>query len=98
MPRVIWLRPLGYEINIDEVLVTIIALLTEEVDMTTNFFGNYDVVKSKVEVELKIASTLKNKHKMVRKLNAKFGEGTGENDEDDDEEEEVQGQEPISKT
>ena len=31
-PRVRWLRPLGYEINVDESSTTITALLAEEVD------------------------------------------------------------------
>ena len=45
MPRVRWLRPLGYEINIDEALATITTLLAEEVDKIAKNFGNYDVVK-----------------------------------------------------
>ena len=73
VPRVRWLRPLGYEINIDEASGAITTLLAEEVDNTIKFFGNYDVVKSKVEMELKKTSTLKKKDKMVRKLKAKFG-------------------------
>ena len=72
MPRVRWLRPLGYEINIDEALATVIALLSKEVDKNAKIFGNYDVVKSNVEMELKIVSTLKKKDKMVRKLKAEF--------------------------
>ena len=53
-------------------------------------------------MELKTISNLKNKHKMVRKLKAKFREGAGEddeeNDEEDEEEEEVQGQGPLALT
>ena len=48
IPRVIWLRPLGDEINIDEASTPITALLAEEIDKTTKNFGTYDVVKSKV--------------------------------------------------
>ena len=99
--RVGWLRTLGYEINIDEVLATITALLAEEVDKTTKLFGNYEVVKSKVEMELKTTSTLKKKEKLVRKLKENFGEGVGNDDEEDDEEdeaEEEQGHEPLSLT
>ena len=86
--RVRQLRPLGYEINVDEVLVSIIAILATEVDKTTKIFGYYDVMKFKVEIELKTASKLKKKDKLVKKLKAKFGEGTGEKEEEDDEEEE----------
>ena len=44
-PRVRWLRPLGYEINVDEALAAIIALLAKEVDKTTKILGNYEVMK-----------------------------------------------------
>ena len=72
VPRVRWLRPLGYEINIDEASTATTTLLTEEVDKATKLFGTYDVVKSKVEMELKTTSTLKKKDKLVRKLKAKI--------------------------
>ena len=102
VPKVKWLRPLGYEINVDEASTTIIALLVEEIDKSVKIFGNYDVMKSKVEMELKIVSTLKKKDKLVRKLKAKFGEGAGDEEEEDDEEEEeeeeLQAQEPLALT
>ena len=100
VPRVRWLRPLGYENNMYEALAAITTLLAEEIDKTTKNFGNYDVVKSKVEMELKIFSTLKKKDKIVRKVKAKFGEGVGDegDDEEDEEEEEEKGQEPLALT
>ena len=45
VPRVRWLRPLGYEINIDEASTTITTLLVEEIDKSEKKFGTYDVVK-----------------------------------------------------
>ena len=45
VPRVGWLRPLGYEINVDEASTAITALLVEEIDKSAKLFGNYDVVK-----------------------------------------------------
>ena len=39
-PRVRWLRPLGYEINVDEAYVTITTLLVEEVDKRAKIFRN----------------------------------------------------------
>ena len=72
IPRVRWLRPLGYEINVDEASTTITTLLVEEVDKTAKIFGNYDVMKSKIEMELKTTSTLKKKDKIVKKLKANF--------------------------
>ena len=47
-PRVRWLRPLGYEINVDEASTTITTLLAEEIDKSAKIFGNYDMVKPKV--------------------------------------------------
>ena len=98
VPKVRWLRSLGYEINIDEALASITALLADEIDKSAKKFGNYDVVKSKVEMELKTSSTLKKKDKIVMKVREKFREGARNNDEDDEEEEEVQGQEPLALT
>ncbi len=76
IPRVRWLRPLGYETNIDEASTTITTLLAKEVDKSAPHFGTFDVVRSKVDMELKIAFTLEKKDKLVKKLKAKFGEDT----------------------
>ena len=72
-PRVRWLRPLGYEINVDEASVAIAIFLVEEVDKNAKIFGNYDVMKSMVEMVLKTTSTLKKKDRLLKKLKAKFG-------------------------
>jgi len=32
LPRIIWLRPLGYELDVDQASATITALLAEEMD------------------------------------------------------------------
>ena len=45
IPRVRWLRPLGYEINVDEASVAITALLVEDMDKEAKPFGTYDIVK-----------------------------------------------------
>ena len=86
IPRVRWLRPLGYEINIDEASTTIIALLVKDIEKSAKPFGTFDVVKSKVEMELKTASTLKKKDRLVKKLKARFGEGVVEVEEEEEEE------------
>ena len=72
-PRVRWLRPLGYEINVDEASTTITTLLVEEVEKNEKIHGNYEVMKSKVEMELKITSTLKKKDRLVKNLQAEYG-------------------------
>lgn len=87
IPRVRWLRPLGYEVNIDEASAAITALLAKEIDKSAPHFGTYDVIRPKVDMELKTSSTLKKKDKMVKKLKAKLGEGKAEGDEVEEESE-----------
>ena len=40
IPRVRWLRPLGYKLDVDQALVAITALLVEEIDKNAKHFGN----------------------------------------------------------
>ena len=85
----------------DEASTTIIALLAEDIDKDAKPFGTYDVVKSKVDMDLKTASVMKRKEKLVRKIKKKFGEGIEgvvEEEEEDESEEEEQGQGPMELT
>ena len=88
----------------DQALKTITTLLAEDIDKAAKPFGTYDVVKSKVEMELKTTSIIKRKDKLVRKIKKRFSEGiegaigAEEEEEDDSEEEEEQGQGPIELT
>ena len=82
-----WLRPFGYELDVDEASVAIIALLGEEVDKTAKCFGTYDVVKSKIETKLKTTSVIKKKDKLVKKIKKKFGEWIEEEEEEEDDDE-----------
>ena len=41
IPRVIWLRPLPYEINVDEASIAIFVLLAEEIDKDATSFRNF---------------------------------------------------------
>ena len=90
LPRIRWLRPLGYELDIDQTTAAITALLAEKMDKDAQAFGTYDVVKSRVSTELKTTSAVKKKDKLVKKIKRKFGveEGTAEEEEEDVEEEE----------
>ena len=45
IPRVRWLRPLRYELDVDQALPTITTFLAEETEKTVEHFGTYDVVK-----------------------------------------------------
>ena len=65
---------MGYELDVDQASTTIIALLAEETDKTTKHFGTYDVVKSRVVTDLKIATIVKKKDKLIKKLKKRFGQ------------------------
>ena len=94
VPRVRWLRPLGYEINIDEASATITTLLAKDIDKSAPHFGTYDVVRSKVDMELKTTFTIKKKDRLVKKLKTRFKEGAievKEEDEEADEDEDEKG-------
>lgn len=74
-------------------------MLAKEIDKTTKPFGTYDVVKSKVEMEFKIASIIKRNDKLVKKIKKKFCKGIEgaieeEEEEEDESEEDEQGQGP----
>ena len=101
--RVRWLRPLGYELDVDQAPATITALLVEEIDKIAKPFGTYGVVKTRVETYLKIASMVKRKDNLVRKIKKRFGAdieaaGTVAEEEDESEEEEEPRQGPIELT
>ena len=78
IPRVRWLRTLGYELDIDQASAAITTFLVEEIDKVSKHFGTYDVVKSKVVMDLKTTSVIKRKDKLVKKLKKKFGADLGE--------------------
>ena len=40
IPKVRWLRPLGYELDIDQASTAITTLLVEEIDKSTKHFDN----------------------------------------------------------
>ena len=58
IPRMRWLRPLGYELEVDQALVAITTLLAKEVDKCAKIFGNYEVEKSKITMDLKTTSVI----------------------------------------
>ncbi len=88
IPRVRWLRPLGYEINVDEAFVAITTLVAKEVDKNTKAFGNYELAKLKITLGLKTTFVIRKKDKLVKKLKEKLGEGAKEEDEEEEDEEE----------
>ena len=53
-PRIVWLRPLSYEVNIDETKNIIEALINEPVDPKATYFGIYNEAKARIEMEMKL--------------------------------------------
>ena len=53
-PRVVWLKPLSYEVNIDDTKDIIEALLNEPMDTKATYFGTYDEAKARIELEIKL--------------------------------------------
>ena len=53
-PRVAWVRPLFYEVNIDDTKDIIEALVNELVDPKAPYFGIYEEAKTKISLEIKI--------------------------------------------
>ncbi|GLJ41042.1 hypothetical protein SUGI_0849690 [Cryptomeria japonica] len=54
IPRVAWVKPLPYEINIDEARDIIEALINEPAIPNTPAFGTYDEAKARIELEKKL--------------------------------------------
>lgn len=84
-----WLRPLGYELDVDQALVEIITLLAEEIDKDAKHFRTYEIVKSRVVTDLKTTIVVKKKDKFIKKIKKRFGVeevGTTEEEEADEEE------------
>ena len=52
-PRVAWVKPLGYEVNIDETKDIIEALVNDLVDPKATYFDTYDEEKARVVLEIK---------------------------------------------
>ena len=74
---------------------------TKDIYKSATSFGKYEEAKSKIKIDIKIASILRKKNKLVKKLKERFGrdeEEEEEKEEDDDDEEEEQGQAPWGLT
>ena len=53
-PMIVWVKPLGYEVNIDETKDIIEALINELVDPKATYFGTYDEAKARIELSIKL--------------------------------------------
>ena len=106
IPRVAWVKPLPYEINIDEAKDIIEALVNEPANPNLPTFHTYEEAKMRIELSIKIHQALSKGKKRVAKLKTTKGplmitEGKGEDKEDelDNEEEESkkEEEEPVRK-
>ena len=52
-PRTVWVKPLGYEVSIDEIKDIIEDLANEPVNSKDAYFGTYDEAKARIELEIK---------------------------------------------
>ena len=93
LSRVAWVKPLPYEINIDEARDIIKPPINELVNPNLPAFGSYDEAKKRIELSIKIPQAIGRGKKRVAKLKTTEGplmltEGKGEDEEDESNEEE----------
>lgn len=53
-PKVAWVKPLSYEVNIDETKDIIEALVNETIDPKAPYFGTNEEAKARIELEIKL--------------------------------------------
>ncbi len=63
-----WVKPLGYEVNIDDTKDIIEALLNELVDPKAPYFGTYEELKARIELEIKLPQAVKRGRKKEEKM------------------------------
>ena len=54
LPRVVLLRPMQYEVSINETTATFSALLSKEIDKNVKPFNNYESAKIKMLMQEKV--------------------------------------------
>ncbi|GLJ30911.1 hypothetical protein SUGI_0615370 [Cryptomeria japonica] len=68
IPRVAWVKPLPYEINIDEARDIIEALINEPAIPNTPAFGTYDEAKARIELEIKLPKAITSTKRKAAKI------------------------------
>lgn len=66
--RVARVKPLEYKVNIDDTKDIIEALLNELVDPKATYYGTYDEVKERIDLEIKLSQAVNKGKKRVEKL------------------------------
>ena len=87
-------KPLDYEVNIDEAKDIIKALVNELVDPKASYFGTYDEEKARIELEIKIPQVVNKAKRRIEKLKSSvpllLTKGKGEDMEEIEDEEEYE--------
>ena len=101
-PRVVWVKPLPYEVNIDETTEIIEALVNDLVDPKAPYFGTYDGAKGIIELEIKLQQVVnKGKRRIAKRKTSTplmLTKSKGEDVEEVENEEELEKEEePVNK-
>ena len=67
-PRIVWVKPLPYEVNIDETKNIIEALINEPIDPKAPYFGTYDEAKARIELSIKLPQAVNKGRKRMEKM------------------------------
>ena len=67
-PRITWVKPLGYEVDIDETKDIIEALVNEPIDPKASYFRTYDEEKARIELEIKLPQAVSKGKRRIEKL------------------------------
>ena len=86
--RSVWVKPLGYEVNIDETKDIIEALINEPIYPKDAYFGTNEVEKARIELEIKLPQVVNKGRKRVAKMQTKVPLMLTKGKEEDVEEEE----------
>ena len=95
--RVAWVKPLLYEVNIDEARDIIEALVNELVDPRQPIFGTYDEAKARIELQIKIPQAISKGKRRIAKMKTEIDppmltKEEGEEEEEEESEKEVEPQ------
>ena len=98
-----WVKPLGYEVVIDETKDIIEALVNEPVDPKAAYFGTYDEAKARIELEIKLPQEVSKGKRRIEKMKSSStilltkGKGEDEQGEEVEDKEESKKEEPLKK-
>ena len=56
--RNVWVKPLGYEVHIDETKDIIEELINESINPKATYFGTYEEAKTRIELQIKLPQTV----------------------------------------